>query len=66
MAWLPVLPQLILNFKTSKILRFFIKDSSDILQATATDGKFPHLFLPWNLEEPSRLIVAVSKYLSLN
>ena len=56
------------QFKDRYLLTATIRrdGSSDILQATATDGKFPHLFLPWNLEEPSRLIVAVSKYLSLN
>ena len=32
-----------------------------ISQATAAEGKYPHLLFPWNLEEPSALNAAVMK-----
>ena len=62
----PKIPQLALNFKLLKACTFFKKDSSFARQAKASDGKLPPLFSLPNLDEPSRLKLTVSKYLSLN
>ncbi len=64
-SWFPVRPHPILIFRLLNTFKSLMNCSWDALHANATDGKFPYLLFSPNLVEPSRLKVAVNKYLSL-
>ena len=66
MLLFPLLPKLARHFKLDINLLSFKKSSSDIRHATPNDGKAAYLFLRPNLDDPSVLNVAVTKYLSAN
>ena len=61
MASLPDIPQLALNFSRSKTFRSFIKDSSCIFQANATEGNVAQRFEGAKRGDPSRRAFTVSK-----
>lgn len=62
-CWFPTTPAPSLNFNVETASP--TKSSSCIFQANAPDGKYPYVSLGPNDVEPSALIVAVSKNLSL-
>ena len=66
MLLFPLLPKLARHFKLDIILLSFKKASSEMRHATPKEGKAAYLFLSPNLEDPSVLRVAVTKYLSAN
>ena len=52
-SWLPVSPALNLTFKLLMALTRLIKSSSLAFHETPAEGKYPHLLLAPNFEEPS-------------
>ena len=61
LPWFPVIPALALIFMLTPEL--FQKVSFDTFHPKEMEGKKPYLFLAVNLDEPSVLADAVTKYL---
>ena len=60
---MPVSPMLVRSFRFEITSLPFRKSSSDILQASAAEGKKAYLLLTPNLEDPSARPVNVTRYL---
>ncbi|MNQ70139.1 hypothetical protein D3C85_847640 [compost metagenome] len=61
----PVYPKLALNFKSEIVELLAKNDSLLIFHPKATEGKLSHFAPSANTDEPSHLLDAVNKYLSL-